>query len=132
MFHWCFWTRQNLNYVDIKWNIYHRYCLIQSSKIVFHWFIVQDNKNSISSRSYSYEPITKIQISCIGQFVINEKYFYFCLHAMLYCETLKISYHYRWYYHIEFKKGEKNWRCPSLASGKLRTHVKINLCWWKS
>ena len=124
MFHSWFWIRQNLNYVDIKWNIYHRYCLVQTSKIVFHWFIVQDNKNPISSRSYSYEPITKIQISqdiyhvLVNLLLIKSILIFVCMQ----CDNLKIPYHNRWYFHCEFKKGVKILRCSSLASGKLRTH----------
>ena len=56
LFNSWFLIRQNKYHVDIKWNIYHRYCLfhflVHSSKTVIHWIIVQDDKNLISS----YEP----------------------------------------------------------------------------
>ena len=52
--------------------------LVQSSQTVFWWIIVQDDKNSISSRSYSYESNFFIKMSREGIFV-NEIYSYICL-----------------------------------------------------
>ena len=69
-----FKIRQNKYYVDIKGNIYHTenivcfiFFLVQTSKTVFHWIIVQDDKNSIPSLKLFF--FVNVYI---GQFVVNE------------------------------------------------------------
>ena len=53
-------------YVDIKWNIYQRCCLlsfflVRTSKTGVRWIIVQDDKNSISFQPYSYKSYSFIK-----------------------------------------------------------------------
>ena len=69
-----FKIRQNEYYVDIKGNIYQTenivyfiFFLVQTSKTVFRWIIVQDDKNSIPSLKLFF--FVNVYI---GQFVVNE------------------------------------------------------------
>lgn len=80
------WIRQNQYYIEIKWNVYHMYCLfqffyVQTSKKLFHWIIVQTDKNSISTCAYEMNLIYLLKYSkkvSTSRFVVVEMYSYIC------------------------------------------------------
>ena len=70
----------------LKSSLFPFYINVQTSKTVFCWIIVKDDKNSISSHHYSNEPIFFFHKKyCknvyINQYAVNEMYSHICLHV---------------------------------------------------
>ena len=86
-----FWIRQNKYHVDIKWNIYHKYCLFpfSQSKLVKQCFI------ELLCR------MTKIWFFHMKLFFLKICVLIFVCMYFLYCDTLKKIHHNCRHYHFQ-------------------------------
>ena len=79
----------------MKWNIYHKYRLfplffVQSRITLFHWIIVEDDKNSISLYEPNFFCKNFARVYALVNFYINEIYSYICLRVFPVLWNIKI------------------------------------------
>ena len=77
---------------------------------MFHWIIVQDDRNSISTYESIYDFCKNIASVYIGQFVrvVHEMYSYIVCVYFLYCDTLENIHHNHRHYHFKWINDYQN------------------------